>query len=155
MESCVMGLANQWSVICHGQLLIYKQFYGYLGYYFSLETKKMPCLISVTHWKIIKLCYFQKQKKEEKTWMGLFYWTGITCPLLVLSRKTNYSNVYSPSGPSPNERTGKKKKGHHCVEVPDHCTIPVSPNDNASYSSFWQYQGTISLKLCFDRKLHR
>ncbi|XP_060793879.1 zinc finger protein 512B isoform X2 [Neoarius graeffei] len=36
-------------------------------------------------------------------------------------------------GPSCNERTAKKKKGHHRVEVPDLCTIPETVAEKFSY----------------------
>ncbi|XP_060749642.1 zinc finger protein 512B isoform X4 [Tachysurus vachellii] len=37
-------------------------------------------------------------------------------------------------GPSPNERTGNKKKRHHCEELPECCAIPVTLVEKFSYS---------------------
>ncbi|XP_058265588.1 zinc finger protein 512B isoform X4 [Hemibagrus wyckioides] len=53
--------------------------------------------------------------------------------LVQFPKKIPVDNQAQSRGPSPNERTGKKKKGHHCVEVPDHCTIPETVVENFSY----------------------
>ncbi|XP_047662923.1 zinc finger protein 512B isoform X4 [Tachysurus fulvidraco] len=37
-------------------------------------------------------------------------------------------------GSSPNERTGNKKKSHHCVELPECCAIPDTLAEKFSYS---------------------